>query len=820
MADQDKQGRVIPIAIEDEVKTSYLNYAMSVIVSRALPDVRDGLKPVHRRILYAMSDMGLRSDRPFKKAGRIVGDVLGKYHPHGDQSIYDALVRLAQGFSMRYRMVDGQGNFGSVDGDPPAAMRYTEARMTRESEEMLRDIKKETVDFVPNYDDSMEEPSVLPAAFPFLLANGATGIAVGMATTMAPHNLNEVADAIAAVIDNPDISLGELMQYISGPDFPTGGIIYGHRGIRDAFETGRGRIVVRARFSIESSKSGKDVILIHEIPYLVNKVTLITRIADLVRDRKIDGISDLRDESDRSGMRIVIELKKGVSPKIILNQLFTHTQLQVNFNVNALALVEGRPRLLPLKDTIEHFVAHRRQVIIRRTRFDLRKAEEREHILEGLKIALDNIDEVIKTIKESADVETAREALIHRFALSQIQSQAILDMRLQKLTSLETRKIVDELAEVRVLIAELKALLASESKILGVVKSETLEIAGKHGDQRRTEIVADEIEAIDIEDLIQKEDMVVLISHRGYMKRVPLSAYRLQGRGGKGSSSSNLMDDDFIQHLFIGSTHDYILFATSEGKAYWLKVHEIPEASRAARGHHVRGILSISANEEITAVVRFSEFSPHKYLFMGTARGVVKKTRLSEFSNARTRGIAAIKLDENDRLIKALLTDGNGDVMLVTRRGSGLRIDENSVRVMGRATRGVQGIRLADADELAGVVAVTEDEHLLLVTEYGFGKRTRFDEFNPHGRGTRGQIAYSLAERTGELVGVVPICDSDDVVVITSQGSTVKLKVEQISMQSRGAMGVRVVNIERPDYVVGIGRAENGDDGDDAVNAG
>lgn len=827
MADQEQRGRVIPIAIEDEVKTSYLNYAMSVIVSRALPDVRDGLKPVHRRILYAMSDMGLRSDRPFKKAGRIVGDVLGKYHPHGDQSIYDALVRLAQDFSMRYRMVDGQGNFGSVDGDPPAAMRYTEARMSRESEEMLRDIKKETVDFVPNYDDSMEEPSVLPAAFPFLLANGATGIAVGMATTMAPHNLREVADAIAAVIDKPEIALDELMQHIKGPDFPTGGIIYGYRGIREAFETGRGRIVVRARFSIESTKAGKDVILIHEIPYMVNKATLITRIADLVRDRKIDGITDLRDESDRNGMRIVIELKRGASPKIILNQLFTHTQLQINFNVNALALVEGRPKLLSLKETVEHFVAHRREVVIRRAKFDLRKAEEREHILEGLKIALDNIDEVIKTIKESADVDIARTALMAKFALTQIQAQAILDMRLQKLTSLETQKIIDELAEVRALIAELKALLASEARILGVVKSETLEIAGKFGDERRTEIVADEIEAIDIEDLIQKEDMVVLISHRGYMKRVPLSSYRLQGRGGKGSSSGNLMEDDFIQHLFIGSTHDYILFATSEGKAYWLKVHEIPEASRAARGFHVRGILSISANEEITAVVRFNEFSPDKYLFMGTARGVVKKTRLSDFSNAKTRGITAIKLDENDRLIKALLTDGNGDVMLVTRRGSGLRIDEVSVRVMGRATRGVQGIRLTDADELAGVVAVTPVEQLLLVTEYGFGKRTRFEEFNPHGRGTRGQIAYSISEKTGELVGIVPIHETDEVVVITSQGSTVKLRVEQISVQSRGAMGVRVVNIERPDYVVGIGRAENdengngdGSGGDDALGNG
>ena len=809
MSDQERHGRVIPIAIEDEVKESYLNYAMSVIVSRALPDVRDGLKPVHRRILYAMSDMGLRSDRPSKKSGRIVGDVLGKYHPHGDQSIYDALVRLAQEFSMRYPMVRGQGNFGSVDGDPPAAMRYTEAKLTRLAEEMLADIRKETVDFGSNYDDTMKEPLVLPGAFPYLLCNGATGIAVGMATTMAPHNLREVTEAICAVIDEPDISIDDVMNYISGPDFPTGGIIYGRRGIRDAYRTGKGRIPVRARFSIESTKGGRDVIIVHEIPYLVNKATLITRIADLVHDRKIDGISDLRDESDRNGMRIVIELKKGASPKIILNQLFTNTQMQVNFNVNAVALVDGRPQTLNMRQIIDAFIKHRREVIIRRTKYELRKAEEREHILEGLKVALDNIDEVVQTIKESKDVDTARIALMQRFKLSEIQAQAILDMRLQRLTSLETQKIIDELREIRALIKELKELLASEEKILELIKSETRRLAEQYGDDRRTEIVPDEIEQIDIEDLIQREDMVVLISHRGYIKRVPLTAYRLQGRGGKGSSSSNLMDDDFIQHVFIGSTHDYVLFVSSAGKAYYLKVHEIPEASRTARGSHVRGLLAISADEEIAAVVSFEQFTDQKFLFMGTSKGISKKVKVSDFSNAKTRGIAAINLDEDDKVVAALLTSGSDDLVLSSRRGQGLRITEDSVRSMGRASRGVQGMRLTKDDELAGVVVVTSEANMLLVTEYGSGKRVRFDDLHPHGRGTRGQMLYSTSDKSGEVIGIMTVSEEDEVIVITSQGSTVKLSVAQIPVQSRSATGVRVVDIQRPDYAVGMGRAEN-----------
>ncbi|MFW6356256.1 MAG: DNA topoisomerase (ATP-hydrolyzing) subunit A [Spirochaetota bacterium] len=817
------QSRVIPVAIEDEVKESYLNYAMSVIVSRALPDVRDGLKPVHRRILYGMNDMGIRADQAPKKSARIVGDVMGRYHPHGDASLYDTLVRLAQPFSMRYPMINGQGNFGSVDGDPPAAQRYTEARLHRIAEEMLRDIKKETVDFAPNYDDSLQEPVVLPAAFPYLLCEGASGIAVGMATNIPPHNLREVAAAIAAYIDDPQITIDAMAEYVKGPDFPTGGSIYGMAGIQEAFHTGKGKIVVRARFSIESTKAGKDVIIVHEIPYMVNKATLIMRIAELVRDRKIDGIADLRDESDRNGMRIVIELKKSASPKIILNHLFSHTQLQQNFNVNALALVNGRPEVLNLKDMIQHFVAHRREVVIRRAKFDLDKAEKRAHILEGLKIALENIDEVIRVIKESQTVDLARTRLMERFGFTEVQATEILNMRLQRLTSLETQKILDELAEVMKLIEELKALLASEEKILNVVREETLDIAERFGDERRTEIVPSEVEKIDIEDLIQREDMVVVITHRGYTKRVPWSAYKIQGRGGKGTTSSgSKKDDDFVEHLFIGSTHDYLLFVSSAGRAFYLKVHEIPEASRYAKGTHVRSLLQISADEEITAVVSLADFTPDDHLFMATAKGVVKKVTTDQFSNARTRGINAIRLDEGDRLCTALLTSGNDELFLVTRKGKGLRFHEESVRAMGRTSRGVTGIRLRQNDELAGCVVVNEEEQMLTVTEYGYGKRTRFDEFTPHGRGTGGQVAYGTNERSGELVGVVSVSDESELMIITSQGQTIKLSASMISMQSRSATGVRVVDISKPDYVVGLDRTADSDEDEDEreLNAG
>ena len=818
MSDSNQTGRVIPVAIEDEVRTSYLNYAMSVIVSRALPDVRDGLKPVHRRILYGMSAMGLRSDRPYKKAARIVGDVLGKYHPHGDQSLYDALVRLAQKFSMRYPVVDGQGNFGSVDGDPPAAMRYTEARMHRIAEEMLRDINKETVDFGPNYDDSDEEPLVLPAAFPFLLANGASGIAVGMATNIPPYNLREIADAVAATIDTPDIETNDLLRYIKGPDFPTGGIIYGVRGIRSAAATGKGRVTVRARFLIEENKRGRDVIVVNEIPYMVNKATLITRIAELVRDRKIDGIADLRDESDRNGMRIIIELKKGTNVKVILNQLFTHTQLQVNFNVNALALVNGRPQTLSVRDMVQAFIDHRYEVIIRRTTFDLRKAEEREHILIGLKIALDNIDEVIRIIRESVDVEHARNALIAAFELSERQAQAILDMRLQKLTSLETKKIIEELEEVRALIRELRALLASDQKLRDLIKRETFEIAEKYGDERRTQIEPSEIEAIDIEDLIQKEDMVVLVSNRGYVKRIAYSSYKTQGRGGRGlNSSSNLRDDDFIEHVFIGSTHDHVLFFTSHGKAYVLKVHEIPESSRQAKGTHIKGLLEIVADEDIASVIALKEFNPEINLFFATAGGQVVKIRSNAFVNARKRGIHAVKLAEGDRLVSVLMTSGSDQLLLVSRHGQGLRMNEDMVRTMGRNTAGMRGLKLKSGDEIAGACLAPEDGQVLLVTENGVGKRTSFSEFSIHGRGGQGVRAFTIVQDeddgTGEVVAVLPVAAGDEFIAVSSQGLTVRLRAEDISQQGRNARGVAVMNIGRPDYLVGV--AKLGDSGEE-----
>ena len=799
-------GKVIPIAIEDEIKESYLNYAMSVIVSRALPDVRDGLKPVHRRILYAMNEMGLRSDKTFKKCGRIVGDVLGKYHPHGDMSIYDALVRLAQTFSMRYPVVRPQGNFGSIDGDPPAAMRYTEAKMEKIADEMLKDIKKETVDFVSNYDDSMQEPSVLPAAVPYLLINGGSGIAVGMATNIPPHNLREVSDAVSAYIDNENCTISDLMEYVKGPDFPTAGIIYGRKGIRDAFETGRGKIVVRARCGVETNKRGRDVIIVTELPYAVNKANLIIRIADLIKNKKIEGIADLRDESDRNGMRIVIELKKGTIVKVILNRLFSHTALQQNFNVNNLSLVKGRPELLSLKDMIHYFVQHRIEVVTRKTKYDLKKAEERAHILKGLKIALDNIDEVIKIIKESGSVNNARENLMARFNFSERQAQSILDMRLQKITSLETKKIIDELKEVLVFIEYLKDLLSDERKILTLIKTEVMEIRDKYGDDRRTEIVPDEIEQLNIEDLIAKEDMAVLLSNKGFIKRIPVSAYRLQGRGGKGSSTATLKNEDFLEQIFIASTHDYILFVTNEGKAYWVKVHEIPEGSRAARGTQIKALLQLSADEEITSVVSLEEFSHDQFIFMATRRGVVKRVRTYEFRNARKKGIIAIRLDDNDRLVSSVLTTGSEEVILITRNGYALRFLETTVRAIGRATRGVRGISLSPTDELAGILRIIQDNHIMVITEYGFGKRVEYQNFTPHGKGTRGQIVYKTNERTGEIIGVLSVSENDDLVCITSQGNTIKINVSQISIQGKAAQGVTVVNIKKPDVLVGVAR--------------
>ena len=803
---------IIPVAIEDEMKNSYLTYAMSVIVSRALPDVRDGLKPVHRRVLHSMNEMGLHANKDFKKCARIVGDVLGKFHPHGDQSVYDALVRMAQSFSLRYPVVNGQGNFGSVDGDPPAAMRYTEAKLQKIAEEMLRDIKKDTVDFQLNYDDSMTEPTVLPAGFPFLLVNGTSGIAVGMATNMPPHNLTEVINATSAYIDNNDITIDELMEHVTGPDFPTGATIFGTTGIKQAYHTGKGKITVRANADLETTKSGRDVIIFTEIPYAVNKANLVAKIAHLINEKKIVGVSDLRDESDRNGMRIVLELKRGAIPNIVLNRLYAHTALQSNFNVNNLALVDGKPQLLNLKQLISYYVAHRKEVVIRRTQFDLKKAEDRAHILEGLKIALANIDDVIETIKKSSNVAEAKINLIAKFKFSEVQAQAILDMRLQKLTNLETQKILDELADLMKLIEYFKNLLSNEGKLMDVINTELIEVKEKFGNERQTNIVLSEINNIDIEDLITKEEVVVLISSRGYVKRVPVKAYKNQGRGGKGSSSAKLANEDFLEHLFIASTHDFILFVSSEGKAYYLKVHEIPEASRTAKGSHIKSLISISANEDISAVVSLKEFNDQSFIVMGTRKGVVKKVKTSQFINAKKRGIVAINLDVGDRLMSAELTDGNNDLFMISRKGQVLRYSETNIRAMGRSSRGVRGINLSNSDELIAVLSRREDELMLLISEFGYGKRTDFDNISPHGRGTKGQIGYKVSEKTGEIIGAVAIKDGEDILCITSKGSAIKTTASGISVMGRTAMGVRIVNINKPDFLIGIARVVNSEE--------
>jgi DNA gyrase subunit A len=812
-------GKEIQVSIEDEVRTAYLNYAMSVIVARALPDVRDGLKPVHRRLLFAMSELGLHPNSATKKCARITGDAMGKYHPHGDFSLYDALVRMAQDFSLRYPLVQGQGNFGSIDGDPPAASRYTEAKLSKVGEEMLTDLDKETVHFVPNYDESLTEPSVLPSALPNLIVNGSSGIAVGMATNMAPHNLVEVSEAIAAYIDDPEITIDGLMRHIKGPDFPTGGIIFGMRGIREAYVTGRGKLIVRGKFAIETMKAGREQIVVTEIPYAINKTTLITRIADLIREKVLDGISDLRDESDREGMRIVLELKKGAVPKLVLNRLFAHTPLQSSFGIINMAIVDGRPKQLGMKELITHFVTHRVDVVTRRCRYELRKAEERAHILRGLAIALANIDEVVQIIKSSRDTDLAKKRLGERFGLDDIQAQAIVDLRLGRLTSLEIEKIKAELAETEARIAYLKDLLSSEAKLRAVVKAETLDIAKRYGDKRRTEIVPDEVEQFNIEDLIKPEEMVILISNKGFVKRVPISAYRSQGRGGKGSNSASLMEDDYLEQLFVANTHDYLLFISSAGKGYWLKVHEIPEASRAARGAHIKGLLAISPNEEITAIVDFQDFSETEYLLMGTLRGVVKKVATIDFVNAKTRGIIAINLDEGDRLVSACLTMGKDEVVLITRQGQALRMTEEDVRVMGRASRGVCGIKLENGDELTAMLRVTSDERMLVLSEYGYGKRVDFDNFSPHGRATHGQMIYSPEDRTGELVGAITVGDQHEVVVITSQGKTLKFAAETVSIQGKGAKGVRILNIERPDFVIGLDKVIREDEAQELAEA-
>lgn len=811
---EEQTTRIIRANIGDEMKTSYLNYAMSVIVSRALPDVRDGLKPVHRRILYGMYEMGLRYNTPFKKAARIVGDVLGKYHPHGDQSVYDALVRLAQDFSLRSPVVHPQGNFGSIDGDPAAAMRYTEAKLSRLGEEMLSDIQKETVDFGPNYDDSMDEPLVLPAAFPFLLVNGSSGIAVGMATNMAPHNLGEVCEGIAAYIDNPEISLMEMMEIVKGPDFPTAGQICGRGGILQAFKTGRGKIVVRGKYEIEEGDGGRDQIIFTELPYQVNKADLVKRIADL-RKGPLSAINEVRDESDRNGIRVVIDLKRGAVAQVVVNLLFLHTALQSNFNVNNLALVDGRPVQLGLLDMIRHYVDHRQNIVERRTKFDLRKAEERAHILLGLKIGLENIDEVIRIIKESHDNSVAAKQLQESFNLSEIQAQAIIDMRLGRLSHLETEKILSELEDLNNKIIYYKELLSDYDKMLQVVKNELLEVSAKHSDPRRSEITLEELGGMSIEDFIKEEDVVVVISNKGFVKRVAAEEYRSQGRGGRGVRGASLRDEDFVEHLFIASTHDYVMVVTTLGKAYYLKVHEVPIGSKTSKGESIKKLLPLEEGEEITVFLNFKEFDESLYILMVTKKGVAKKVSLPLFINARTRGIRAIILDEDDILLKSELISEDDDCMIITREGKALRFSGSNVRAMGRASRGVRGIRLVGEDEVAGLLKVDQSKRMLIVTENGQGKQIHYDEFRPHNRGTMGQKVYTFRDHTGYIVSALSVDDEDDLVLITSLGQSIRVPVETIAIQKAYASGVNISRLRENDTVVAIAKTEKEKSEDD-----
>lgn len=819
-------GTLIKIPIEEEVKKAYIDYSMSVIVQRALPDVRDGLKPVHRRIMYAMDTLHLASGGKTKKCATIVGEVLGHYHPHGDASVYDALVRLGQDFAQRYTTVTPQGNFGTIAGDPAAAYRYTEAKMSKITEEMVADISKNTVDMVANFDDTTKEPSVLPGAFPFLLCNGTTGIAVGMATNMPTHNLREVAAAICAYIDNPEISIDELMKYIKGPDFPTGGIIYGREGIKKAYKTGRGKITIRSKFTIETDKHGRESIVFTEVPYGINTTNIIRRIKELVRDKQIDGIVGANDESsDRTGMRLVVDLKKGAITKLVLNQLFAKTDLQSNFGVINLALVpqekEGEPRynepgyltlpqtylkpeILTLKQLIFHFVKHRDEVITRRTIYDLKVAKHRMHILEALITAINNIDEVIKIIRGSETTEIAKLSLEKRFNFDDEQAQAIVDMQLKRLTHLQIEDLQNEIKELQALIDYLQGLLDDHNKILETIKNETQALAEKYGDERRTDIVADEVEQINVEDMIKEEDMVVMISKLGYMKRVSVTQYKKQSRGGTGSNSTSLIEDDYVNQLFIGSTHDHILFVTNMGRAYWIKVHEIPETSKNARGTNIKSLIAIGADEEITTVVTLREFREDQFLFMTTANGIVKKVQTSEFSNAKTRGIIGLKLRDGDKLISAIPTDGESEVLLVTRRGKALRFSEKDVRCMGRASSGIKGMKLSEGDEISGAIKIEPDDSILLLTEKGYGKRVKFENFNPHGRGTGGQKIFGKTEERGEIVGILAVSDKDEIVCMTSQGKTLRVTAETITQQGNQSTGVKVVKISEPDFLVGF----------------
>jgi DNA gyrase subunit A len=805
---------IIPINIEDEMRGAYIDYSMSVIVSRALPDVRDGLKPVHRRILFAMDELGLAPNRPYKKSARIVGEVLGKYHPHGDSAVYEAMVRMAQPWSMRYLLVDGQGNFGSVDGDSPAAMRYTEARLQRMAEEMLSDIGKDTIDFQANFDDSLEEPSVLPARIPNLLVNGTSGIAVGMATNMAPHNLGEVIDGIIAYIDNTEITTTELMEHIKAPDFPTGGIIYGYGGIKSAYETGRGRVIIRAVANIEELPSGRSQIIVTELPYQVNKAQMIEKTAALVNEKKIEGISNIRDESDRDGMRIVYELKRDAVPNVVLNTLFKYTSLQISFSINNVALVKGRPMTLSLRDLIRHYVDHRHEVIVRRTRYDLNEAEKRAHILEGLLKALDHIDEIIKLIRSSKDPETARLGLIERFEFSEVQAKAILDMRLQRLTGLERDKLQNEYNELVALIARLKEILENEWMRMDIIKEELRELKTRYDDGRRTSIVHTASD-IDIEDLIADEEMVITISHEGYIKRTALTEYRTQSRGGVGSRGASSKEDDFTEHLFVTSTHSYLLIFTNRGRLYWLKVYEIPEGSKISKGRPLQNLINIEQGDKVKAVISVrnlnnAEYINNTYLVMCTEQGIIKKTTLEAFSRPRSAGIHAITINEGDNLLDVRLTNGQNDIVIAVQSGRAVRFNESRVRPMGRGAAGVTGISFDEEnDKVIGMIVLSrEDAQILVISEKGYGKRSSADEYRITNRGAKGVKTMNITDKTGKLVSIMEVVDSDQLMIINKSGITIRIAVDQLRVMGRATQGVKLIRLSDEDNISSIAKIE------------
>ncbi|HEV8176335.1 MAG TPA: DNA gyrase subunit A [Gemmatimonadales bacterium] len=812
MTAPNARERIVPRLIEEEMQQSFINYSMSVIVSRALPDVRDGLKPVHRRILYAMNELGLVPGRGYKKSATVVGDVLGKYHPHGDQSVYDALVRMVQEFSLRYPLVDGQGNFGSVDGDPAAAYRYTESRLTRVATAMLEDIDKNTVDFQANFDDRLREPTVLPSKVPNLLVNGSSGIAVGMATNIPPHNLREVARAVELLIDTPDATIADLRKVIKGPDFPTGAYIYGREGIKEAYETGRGRVIMRARAQIEEKEtSGRSQIVVTEIPYQVNKENLVKAIAELASEKKIEGIVNINDESDKEGMRIVIELKRDIIPNVVLNQLYKHTQMQTTFGVIMLALANGAPKVMNLKELLQHFIEHRHKVIVRRTQFDLDAAQAREHILDGLKIAVNNIDEVIKIIRKSEDTPEADAKLRKRFGFSEKQSDAILNMRLARLTGLEIEKLDAELKEVRATIKELKSILASKPKRMGILKEEMDEVAGTFGDDRRTEIVADQGE-FTVEDLIAEEDMVITVSHSGYIKRIPVTTYKRQRRGGRGLNGADLKAEDWVEHLFIASTHDYVMFFSNRGQVYWLKVHEIPQAGRAARGKPIINCIAIKPNEQIAALVPVREFSDEQSLIFATRQGTVKKTVLSAYGHVRASGICGINIDKDDELIDVQVCDQNSDIILATKDGMSIRFHHSDVRDMGRATTGVKGIELEKGDEVIGMVVVRRDASLLVVSEKGYGKRSELADYRVQKRGGKGIITLKKTDKTGSIVALMEVIPDDELMMITRHGVIIRLPVDGIRVIGRNTQGVKVMNLDSGDTVVDVARVVKEDE--------